>query len=160
MPLRFINPPCFLNHHNLQYPMKKFTILLSLTVWLTGTMILLFKASQLLLEAYRISNTALWPMTTLGIGLLLGLIKTKAIFIPFCQKNLIRIEKLEAPKLWQAFTVKFWFMLTLMIIVGTALSRMAHGNLLLLSIVAAIDLMVGSGLLFSTKIFIPKNRES
>lgn len=133
--------------------MKKNTKILALIIWLIGAIILLGKSNQLLIEAHKLSATFTWPLISVIVGLILGIIKTKLVFIPFCKHNLMRIDSIEKPQIWNAFTFKFWIMLMLMMALGAILSKIAPGNLIILSIVSAIDLMVGTGLLLSSKVF-------
>ncbi len=127
--------------------------ILAALVWYVGGIILLLKGSSLLLEADALKPEQGWPWLAAVAGLLFGGLKAKFLFTKSCHKNLDRIVALEHPKLWQFFRPRFFVMLTLMILVGATLSRLAHNNYIFLIGVAILDLSIAIALLGSSYIF-------
>ena len=122
-------------------------------VWYSGAVVLFIKSASLLLEAERINPDQLWTWLAILGGLVLGGVKAKHIFSRICIKNLRRIDALEQPKFWQFYRIRFFIFLLTMIVLGTFLSRLAHGNYSMLIAVAVIDLSVATALLGSGRCF-------
>ena len=121
--------------------------------WYIGGIVLLLKGGSLLVEAERLKPGQIWPWLTVLAGLLLGGLKAKLLFRKSCQKNLARISALKQPKIWQFFTPRFFVLLSLMIIAGTNLSRLAQGNHPFLIGVAILDFSIAMALIGSSYIF-------
>ena len=124
--------------------------LLAASVWYIGSVVLLLKGRSLLLEAYTLQTSIIWPGLVITGSLFLGFLKAKFIFSKSCRKNLLRIENLDKPKLWQFFRPGFFLALALMILTGATLSRLAHDHYLGLHGVALLDLTIGIALLTSS----------
>ena len=114
---------------------------------------MLWKGSELAMEAYNLRTGEFWTWAAVGLGLLAGVLKTRFIFARICRKNLARINKLIEPRLWQFFRPRFFAFLALMITLGASLSRLSHGNYALLLCVAALDLSIATALLGSSYVF-------
>lgn len=127
--------------------------ILAALVWHAGSAVLIIKGSQLLVAADALQPAKSWPWITAGTGVLIGGIKAKFIFSRGCRKNLHRIKTLDQPRLWQFFRPGFFAFLALMILAGTALSRLAHGSYPLLLGVAGLDLSIATALLLSGLVF-------
>lgn len=127
--------------------------ILAAILWMTGGVVLVFKAAALLSEAQALNVTGIWHWLAIVIGLSIGLIKVKFIFRHVCKKNLQRIERLEYPKMWHFYRPGFFLFLALMISTGATLSRMAHGDYSMLIAVAILDLSVATALLGSSPVF-------
>ncbi len=127
--------------------------ILAVLVWLIGGVMLVRKGGELLTEAYALNSIALWVGFSIAIGVLLGGLKSKYLFVKSCKKNLQRIDALEQPKLWQFYRPKFFFFLALMITTGVTLSRLAHGNYPFLLGVAALDISIATALLSSSVVY-------
>ncbi len=127
--------------------------ILAALVWYVGGIVLLLKGSSLLIEADALKPEQNWPGLAAVAGLFLGGLKTKFLFSKSCQKNLDRIAALERPKLWQFFRPGFFVMLTVMILAGATLSRLAHNNYPFLIGVAILDLGIAIALLGSSYVF-------
>lgn len=127
--------------------------MLAAIVWLTGSVVLLFKSGSLLLEATELHPKWFWPAVSAVVGVAVGGLKARFIFRTSCHKNLSRIATLPRPKVWQFFSPRFFILLTLMISVGIFLSRMAEGNYAMLLGVAALDLTIAVALLGSSPVF-------
>ncbi len=56
------------------------------------------------------------------LGIAIGLVKAKFIFNHACKKNILRIGKLEAPKLWQCFRPGMLIFLAIIIPTGAWMS--------------------------------------
>lgn len=75
--------------------------LLAAFVWYIGSVILLLKGRSVLLEAHAIQTSIIWPGLVIAASLFLGFMKAKFIFSKSCRNNLLRIERLAQPKVWQ-----------------------------------------------------------
>ncbi len=122
-------------------------------VWYVGGIVLLLKGSSLLVEAEALKPEQNWPWLAAVAGLFLGGLKARLLFSASCRKNLDRIAALERPKLWQFFRPGFFVMLTVMILAGATLSRLAHNNYPFLIGVGTLDLSLATALLGSSYVF-------
>ena len=122
-------------------------------VWYAGGTSLLLKGSSLLVEANALKPGAGWPWLAAVVGLFLGGLKARLLFNRSCQRNLERIAALDRPRVWQFFRPGFFVALTVMILVGVTLSRLAHNNYPFLIGVAILDLGIGIALLGSSYVF-------
>jgi hypothetical protein len=127
--------------------------ILAAAIWYIGSVILLFKGRQLLLEAHSIRPDLPWAWMAVVLGVALGIVKARYIFNRSCRRNLRRIDALESPKLWQFYAPKFFLALALMITAGAILSRLAHDIYPFLIGVGALDLALSSALLISSHIY-------
>ena len=127
--------------------------ILAALVWYIGGIVLLLKGSSLLVEAESLRPEQNWPWLAVVAGLFLGGLQAKYLFSESCRKNLDRIAALERPKLWQFFRPGFFVMLTLMILAGATLSRLAHNNYPFLIGVGTLDLSLATALLGSSYVF-------
>ncbi|MFQ5577574.1 MAG: hypothetical protein ACE5G8_11385 [Anaerolineae bacterium] len=127
--------------------------ILAAGVWFVGGIVLVLKGSSLAGEAGALRPGLLWPWLAVLTGLAAGGLKARYLFSRSCRKNLRRIATLKSPKVWQFFRPKFLFFLTLMILAGSTLSRMAHGSYPFLCAVAALDISIGVALLSSGAVF-------
>ncbi len=122
-------------------------------VWYVGATILLLKGCSLLVEADALKPEEGWPRLAAVAGLFLGCLKAKFLFNRSCQKNLDRIAALDRPRVWQFFRPGFFVVLTVMILVGVTLSRLAHNNYPFLISMAILDLGIGIALIGSSYVF-------
>jgi len=127
--------------------------ILAALLWYSGAIILLTKGTILLLEADALQPGRHWTWLTVILGLAIGGLKVKFIFRQACQKNLTRITLLNEPKIWQFYRPGFLLFLTAMIIIGSTLSRMAHGNYPFLIAMAVLDFSLATALLGSSYLF-------
>ena len=140
--------------------------ILAAIVWHIGGIILLIKGTTLLMEAGTLRPGQIWPWIFVAVGLVFGAVKARYLFSRFCRKNLDRIDALEQPRLWQFFRPRFFLMLTLMILAGATMSRLAEGHYRSLIGVATLDLslaiaLLGSGLIFwRQRVFFAPVRQS
>lgn len=111
---------------------------------------LLTKGSELARNAQNLEPDSSGKCLSWAIGLLVGVIKTRLIFIRSCRKNLTRIDALNEPKLWQFYRYQFFIALGFMLLLGATLSRVSQGNYTFLVAVAALDISVGTALLLSS----------
>ncbi len=126
---------------------------LALFSWYSGSLVLLLKGGSLLLEAHTIKPHLYWPVIAIIAGVSIGIIKAIYIFNQSCRNNLLRINSLHEPRLWQFFRPGFFVSLLGMILLGATLSRLAHGNYPMLISVGIIDLSIGTALLVSSQVF-------
>ncbi len=139
--------------------MRLFTVsvrtlnLLAAFVWYIGGIRLLQKGISLLIEAEAMEPGLAWPWIAGFAGLSLGGLKAKYLFTKSIKKNLIRIDGLSKPKIWQFFSPGFFAALTIMILAGVTLSRMAHNNYPFLISVAILDIGIAIALLGSSYVY-------
>ena len=138
--------------------MKKTLKTLALLVWYIGFIALSLKSYKLFSEAYSINSNLHYLIGFLLLGVLLSLLKTKYIFIKSCQKNLLRIEQLEEPKIWQFYRIKFFIFLVGVISLGAFLSQQASGNYYFLVSVAIVDMALALALFISGFEFFRSNK--
>jgi len=127
--------------------------ILAAVVWHIGGFVLLIKAGTLLLEADSMRPEQNWLWIFVVIGLLLGGLKARYLFSKSCRKNLARIETLDRPLIWQFFRPRFFLALTLMILAGATMSRLAQGHYQSLLGVGTLDLSLAIALLGSSIVF-------
>ena len=127
--------------------------ILAALVWYVGGIVLLLKGGSLLLEAHALKPEQNWPWLAAAAGLFLGGLQAKLLFSKSCRKNLDRIAALGRPKIWQFYRPGFFVALTVMILAGAVLSRLAHNSYLFLMGVAILDLGVAIALLGSSYVF-------
>ena len=128
-------------------------ILTAIIFWYGGCVALSFKASSLLVEADALQpqNYAHW-LVPLG-GIIVGVLKGEFLFKKSWHNNVIRINSLSRPHIWQCFRPGFFVFMGLMIVLGATLSRLAHNNYTFLIIVACIDLSIAAALLWGSRSF-------
>lgn len=131
----------------------RFLNILAALVWYIGGIRLLQKGFSLLIEADLMEPELAWAWIAGFVGLFLGGLKAKYLFIKSIKKNLIRIDLLSQPKIWQFFSPGFFTALTIMILAGVTLSRMAHNNYPFLIGVAILDLGIAIALLGSSYVY-------
>ncbi len=122
-------------------------------VWYSGAVVLSYKSSRLLLEAQTINTEQIWIWLAVLAGIMIGIVKAKYLFKRVCIKNLKRIDALLAPKFWQSYRTGFYFFLLAMIILGSFISRLAHGNYAALITMAIIEVSLATALLGSSHCF-------
>jgi len=135
---------------------RKTLVIISAIVWIIGGIILFLKGYSLLKEAQSINSNMEIISAVMVTAFIIGLIKNKYIFTKFNKKNLIRINKLEKPKIYQFFELRFLIFLSLMILMGIMLSKLASGNYTVLLAVGALDLALATALLKSSIVFLRK----
>ena len=122
-------------------------------VWYGGGIALFFKSGALVKQAYLLDSSSPWVVIVVVLGLIIGLIKTKFIFNHACKKNIVRIQSLETPRIWQCFRPGMLIFLAIIIPTGAMMSKMASGKFGWLCAVATIDLSIGTALLLSGLLF-------
>jgi len=127
--------------------------ILAAVLWYSGAIVLLTKGTTLLLEADALQPGRNWTWLTVVLGLSIGWLKVKYIFRRACQKNLARISLLSEPKIWQFYRPGFLLFLAAMIIIGSTLSRMAHGNYPFLIAMVILDFSLATALSGSSYVF-------
>jgi hypothetical protein len=127
--------------------------ILAAAIWYIGSLILVLKGSQLLLEADALRTGLVWTWLAVAAGVVLGALKARYIFNRSCRRNLRRIDSLEMPRIWQFYSPGFFLALTAMIAAGATLSRLAHGSYPFLIGVAVLDIAIASALLISSHVY-------
>lgn len=131
----------------------KTLILLSAIIWIGGGFQLLYKGVSLIKKALVIDPNTTMIYVIVIVGVLIGLVKNKFIMSKFCVKNIKRINNLANPQIHQFYEPMFFFFLTLMILTGFTLSRLAEGNYSFLLAVATLDFALTTALLTSAIIY-------
>ncbi len=143
-----------MNNRLPQLVVSNYTLMiLAAILWYIGSIILLQKGVSMLFEAEVLKPEEGWPWQVAILGIFLGGIKAKFIFNKSCQENLNRIATLVEPKIWQFFRIRFFVFLALMVLVGVALSMLAHNNYPMLISVALLDISIAVALLGSSYVF-------
>jgi hypothetical protein len=127
--------------------------ILAAVLWYSGAIVLLIKGTTLLLEADELQPGRHWTWLTVVLGLSIGWLKVMFIFRRSCQKNLARITLLSAPRIWQFYRPGFLLFLVAMIMLGSTLSRMAHGNYPFLIAMVILDFSLATALFGSGTVF-------
>ena len=127
--------------------------MLAAALWYSGAIILLIKGTTLLYEADSLQPGRNWTWLTVILGLSIGWLKVTFIFRRTCQKNLTRISLLSEPKIWQFYRPGFLLFLLAMIVIGSTLSRMAHGNYPFLIAMVILDFSLATALFGSSLVF-------
>jgi len=122
-------------------------------VWYGGGIALLFKGSSLVNGAYAIDSQSMWAYGAPLLGVIIGLVKARFIFLHACKKNIVRIMALPSPRIWQFFRPGMLIFLAVIIPTGAWMSRAAAGNFSYLCFVAALDLSIATALLTSSLVF-------
>jgi len=148
-----VNYLIFIKQHRMFNSSTRLLKLLASLVWYSGAVVLAFKSSKLLIEAQSINPGLLWIWLAVLAGLLIGFIKAKYLFTRLCIKNLKRIDSLKQPKLWQFYRIPFFFFLLAMIILGSFISQLAHGNYSMLITMVVIEVSLATALLGSSHCF-------
>ncbi len=128
-------------------------MVLAAMVWLSGVVVLAIKGNSLLQEAMSMKPGHYWSWLAPLLGFTIGLVKIRYIFGPSCRRNLDRIAQLPDPKPWQCYRTGFIIFLIAMIILGTTLSRMSHGNYPFLIGMVILDFSLATALLGSSYVF-------
>ena len=126
---------------------------LAAVVWYIGGVVLLLKGLSLLREAIDLRHGWQWPAVAAGIGVIVGALKGRLIFVKSCRRNLDRIARLREPRVWEFFRPAFSVFLVVMILTGATLSRLAHGHYAFLIGVAILDLAISTALFASSAEF-------
>ena len=127
--------------------------LLASLVWYSGAIVLSVKSMIMLHEAHTINPEKIRIGLVIAGGILFGVIKAKYLFTKVCIKNLNRIKDLEQPKLWEFYRFRFFVFLLSMILLGSFISRQAHGNYSMLMTMALIEISLATALLTSSHCF-------
>jgi len=128
-------------------------MIIAAAVWYGGGIALVLKGLSLAKSAYAINPDSLWSYGAPLLGIAIGLVKARFIFNHACKKNILRIGKLEAPKLWQCFRPGMLIFLAIIIPTGAWMSRAAAGKFFYLCLVCGLDLSIATGLLVSSMLF-------
>ncbi len=128
-------------------------MILAAFVWYSGGIALVLKGLSLARSAYAIDPASLWSYGAPLLGIAIGLVKARFIFNHACKKNILRIGKLEAPKLWQCFRPGMLIFLAIIIPTGAWMSRAAAGKFFYLCLVCGLDFSIATALLVSSMMF-------
>jgi len=127
--------------------------LLAAVVWILGGIILFIKGENLIVEAHSLNPNIDWAWPVVIIGIIIGGVKAKFIFIKVGKKNLARINALDFPQIWQFYRPRFLVFLLVMILTAMLLSKMAQDNQVFLYSLAVLDFSIAVALIASSFIF-------
>jgi NADH:ubiquinone oxidoreductase subunit K len=127
--------------------------ILAALLWYIGVYMLLTKGWELAQDAQALEPQKWGQVISWGAGIIVGIIKTRLIFIKSCKKNMARIDALDSPKIWQFYRYQFFIALIMMIVFGSYLSRVSQGNYPFLLAVSILDISIGTALLLSSYVF-------
>lgn len=126
---------------------------LAAVVWITGAVVLLLKGSGYLLGA-----SGAGPAWSVGIaavlGLAVGLLRGRTMFLGACRRNLRRIDALERPRFWQFYRPGFFAALVVMMAAGSFFSWLAGLATWTAVVVGGLELVIGTALLTSSPEFL------
>jgi len=128
-------------------------IIIAAIIWYGGGISLLLKGGALIKNAYTLDPQSIWIYLAPILGIIIGLLKGRFLFIRSCKKNIKRIYTLNAPRIWQCFRPGMLIFLAIIIPAGVWMSRAAAGNFILLCLVGALDLSIACALLSSSIVY-------
>ena len=132
---------------------KKTLRTIAAVVWLSGGIVLLLKSASLFAQATALRPDATWAWLAIATGILIGAAKARFLYKGFCRKNLDRIAALSDPQFWQAFRPGFYLFMATMVLLASALSRLAIGNYSGLLAMVILDISIAVALLGSIRVF-------
>lgn len=128
-------------------------IMMAALVWYTGVIVLSLKSSGLLTRAHDLGIPLEWIVAWIILGILIGVVKSKYLFVRICKSNLNRIKALEKPKLWQFYRKRFFIFLFLMVTMGNILATMAQDHREGLVSLAVLEISIATALGLSSLTF-------
>lgn len=128
-------------------------MIIAAVIWYAGGVILILKGGSLIASAYQLDSGSFWAGVAIITGVSAGLIKARLLFNQSCEKNIIRINSLDSPMLWQFYRPGFLLFLLIIMPTGALMSRAAAGNFTLLCLVGALDISIATALLTSSRFF-------
>ena len=126
---------------------------LAALVWHIGGFMLFRSGYKLISYAVVLKPGASWHWGAVVVGAVLGTVQALTIFTRSCRKNILRIEDLKDPKIWQFFRPGFFLALAVMITSGLLLNHFSQGKYYFMLIVAAVDFALTISLLGSSHVF-------
>jgi len=116
-------------------------------MWLIGASILLTRGATYVYDRH-------WHAWALGIGLALGVLKSRALLDRVARKAVARIRERGAAGFFGFFSLQSWALIALMMGGGIALRRLVvHPGVIGAGIMGAVYIGVGTALLLADRIF-------
>ncbi len=137
--------------------MKKrynFPLVSAAIIWGIGVMALLTKSSLIFMEAAKKGAPVMILALAAAAAVIIGIIKSKTLFIPTCRENIHRIMGLKSPRIWQCYRPRFFLFLFLMVSFGTWAHGAASGSSGWLVLLGGLELSVSTALFLSWKCFL------
>ncbi len=125
---------------------------LAAATWYIGGGVLLYKGSGYLFAAAA-SGSELWPALSGALGVTVGLMRGRTMFLRACRQNLARIDALDDPRVWQFFRPGFFAALAVMIAGGAVLAWLAETGYTGAVVVGGLELVIATALLTSSVAF-------
>ena len=125
---------------------------LAATTWYVGGGVLLYKASGYLLVAGATGSIVPAAISAL-LGITVGVLRGRTMFLRACRRNLGRIDALQAPRIWQFFRPGFFAALALMIAGGALLAWLSGTGYWGAVVVGGLELIIATALLTSSVAF-------
>ena len=125
---------------------------LAALTWYVGGGVLLYKGTGYLFAAAA-GGPSLPAALAGGLGVTVGLLRGRTMFLRACRRNLSRIDALERPRPWQFFRPGFFAALALMIAGGALLSWLAGVGYWAAVTVGGLELVIATALLSSSTPF-------
>ncbi len=121
--------------------------------WYVGVMVLGLKSTTLFIE-FRQSGLADSRLASaVVVGVLLGLLKERYLFSRVCKRNLMRIQSLAEPKVWQFFRFRLFFLIGTMVLLSNYLLMISEKLIIGKIALAVIEESVAIALLISSRQF-------
>jgi len=139
---------------------KTFLINFAAFIWFCGGVVLVIKGCVMLKAAFALDPLMLWVVVTSAVGIIVGLIKAKFIFIHALKKNIKRIGNLSLPVYpWQCYRVGFFIFLAVVITLSKFMTSWSEGHFVYILLIAALDLSIATALLSTGFLFWQKQDE-
>ena len=123
---------------------------LAALVWHVGAVALLAKGTRLLMDAEALDPGRLWLWLVPPAALLIGLLKARFLMLPAARANIVRIDALERPRVWQLYRPGFLVFLVANIVLAKWLIAKSEGHYTGMLLSAAMALTIGIALLGSS----------
>lgn len=130
-----------------------FTKMISLFIWYSGIFVLSVKGWDHFHASWYGGTGPLAAGLAVSAALIMAVIRGRKLFSEHCRRNLMRIDAMENPRIYHAFSPSFFLALAAMMAVGMILSRLAEGHPFPQLAVAFLDWTLALSLLISSKEF-------
>jgi|GEM_PF-2791147 len=130
-----------------------FTKMISLFVWFSGVYVLAVKGWDHFIDAWYAGVGPLAAGLAVSAALITAVLKGRDILALHCRLNLQRIDAMEKPRIYHAFSPAFFLTLAALMAGGMMISRLAEGHAYPQLAVSTIDWALALSLLLSSAEF-------